>query len=900
MRLGPRSVARLASARAVARLVAITCRHARLTLIIYLALGVAALLFAAGHFTMTSDTTKLISDKASWRRHELAMDAAFPQNSGDLTLVVVDGATPELAESAAASLASRLEARRDLFVSIRRPDAGPFFEREGLLFLSTPEVQATTDQLVSAQPFLGPLAADPSLRGVMGAISTLAKGISSGDTDLTRVAKPVGGLADTLQRIAAGQPASFSWQQMIAGDAGGLKAPKRRVIVARPKLDFAALMPGEASSEAIRQAAKDLRLDAAHGVRVQLTGSVPLADEEFASLADRAWLVTSSMLLAVVVMLWLAVKSVRLVGAILFTTLLGLLLTTAAGLATVGRFNLISVAFIPMFVGLGVDFGIQFSVRFRAERLIHKDLRGALVSAAKHIGGSLALAAAAITLGFLAFLPTDYIGVSELGIISGMGMVIGWLLSITLLPATILLLRPPPQTGEVGSKRLAPVDRFLVERRKLVLWIFAISTIAGVASLPLVKFDFNPLHLKNPRGEAVATMTQIMRDPDQTPNTISTLVPSQAAADALAARLEKLPEVAQALTLSSFVPQDQAPKLAAIADAQLLLDPTLNPFETLPPPSDAEDVQALRSAAADLRAAAGSANGQRAPDALRLAAAVEALASGPPIRREAARAALVPPLKVVLDQVRNLLLAEPVTLDSLPPDLRADWIARDGRVRVEVAPRGDSNDNATLERFSKAVLRLAPDASGPPISIQGAGNTISRAFIQAGVLSLIAISLLLLFVLRSLREVAFTLAPIVVAGFLTLGTCVLIAQPINFANIIAFPLLYGVGVAFHIYFVMAWSQGARDLLQSSLARGVLFSALTTGAAFGSLMFSSHPGTASMGKILMISLVWTLVAALLFEPALLGPPETRRARPSRRKRRSGLDRTVRAAPPAATP
>ena len=97
----------------------------------------------------------------------------------------------------------------------------------------------------------------------------------------------------------------------------------------------------------------------------------------------------------------------------------------------------------------------------------------------------------------------------------------------------------------------------------------------------------------------------------------------------------------------------------------------------------------------------------------------------------------------------------------------------------------------------------------------------------------------------------------------------LIGWPINFANIIAFPLLFGVGVAFHIYFVMAWRDGATNLLQSSLARGVFFSALTTGTAFGSLMFSSLPGTASMGRILMISLIWTLVAALIFEPALLG-------------------------------
>lgn len=848
--------------------------HPWLTVLACLVLSAAAFWFTAGHFAMTSDTAALISDKVPWRQHEIAMSAAFPQNS-DTTVVVVDGATPELAESAAASLAAKLEPQTKLFRSVRRPDAGPFFAKEGLLFLSTPEVRSTTDEIVSAQPFLGPLAADPSLRGVMNAVGTLADGITQDQTDFASVHKPIRALADTLQKVAAGQPAFFSWQAMVVGDKG-MSAPTRRFIIAQAKLNYDDLMPGADASDAIRATARSLNLDPAHGVRVRLTGSVPLSDEEFASLTDRVWLVTGSMGLAVLVMLWLAVKSARLVAAILITTLIGLLLTTAAGLVTVGRFNLISVAFIPLFVGLGVDFGIQFSVRYRAERLVHEDLKTALTGAATGIGGSLSLAAAAITLGFLAFLPTQYIGVSELGMIAGVGMVIALLLNVTLLPALILLFRPRRQTEEVGSSRMAPVDHFLVRRRKLVLWAFAASTAVSIALLPLVRFDFNPLHLRNPHGEAMSTLNDLIKDPNQTPNTIDVLAPSLPAADQLAKRIDRLPEVAQTVTLSSFVPDDQPAKLAAISDAQLLLDLTLNPFEVQPAPSDAEVVQAMRDTAAKLRAAAAVKSGPGVADAGRLAGALEAIADGPPAARARAQAALIPPLNVLLDQIRNLLLAEPVTLQSLPPDLVSDWVTKDGRARVQVSPLGNSNDNAVLQKFSQAVRKVAPDASGAPISIQEASKTISHAFILAGLLSLVAITALLLLILRSPREVAFTLAPIVLAGFLTLATCVLIGQPINFANIIAFPLLFGVGVAFHIYFVMAWRAGTKDLLQSSLARGVFFSAMTTGTAFGSLMFSSHPGTASMGKILMISLIWTLVAALIFEPALLGPPQKKAA------------------------
>jgi predicted RND superfamily exporter protein len=185
-------------------------------------------------------------------------------------------------------------------------------------------------------------------------------------------------------------------------------------------------------------------------------------------------------------------------------------------------------------------------------------------------------------------------------------------------------------------------------------------------------------------------------------------------------------------------------------------------------------------------------------------------------------------------------------------------------------PRGDTADNAVLTGFTRAVQAVAPDAVGAPISIQEAGRTITSAFTAAGLYSFLAITALLFVVLRRWRDVAMTLMPILLTGVLTLGTCVLIGQPINDANIIAFPLLMGIGVAFQIYFVMAWRRGDGSLLSSSLARAVFFSALTTATGFGSLWVSRHPGTAGMGKLLMISLFWTLVSALIFQPALMGP------------------------------
>ncbi|MDB5481971.1 MAG: hopanoid biosynthesis associated transporter-like protein HpnN [Caulobacteraceae bacterium] len=858
-----------------ARLVAFSADHAGVVAAVGFALAVAAMIFTVTHFSLNSDTDQLISWKLPWRQREATFNRLF-HIEGDQIVAVIDGATPELAEEAAAALTARLQSRPDLFRFVDRPDGGPYFAREGLLFQDVAQVRDQMDQLVKAQPFLGPLAADPSLRGLAGTLSTVVQGVSAGQVALTDLNRPITGLAGTLDTLRSGRPAFFSWRALIS-DKPVDRRELRRIVVASPILDFKNLLSGQKPTAFIRHAARAAHFDPAHGVRVRLTGPVPLQDEEFATLADRAGLIGSLAGAAILIMLWMAVRSPRLIAAIVTTTLIGLVCAAAVGLLIFHRFNVISVAFIPLFVGLGIDFGIQMSVRFRAELEAWLTLRDALVAAGRGMGRSLTLAATAIATGFLAFAPTAYVGVSQLGVIAGLGMFIALGLNLTVLPALIRLLGAPSGAPPHEAAFLERLDGVILGHRRLVVGTAVAAALVCAASLPWVRFDFDTLHMKSAKVESVATLLDLMSDPDQSPNTVEIIAPSLAAADALARRLERLPEVSQARTLSSFIPTDQAEKLAIIRDAATLLDLTLDPLVTEPPPSDAENVAALRKTAADLRAAAANSTRISAQAALRLAGDFDWLADAPPAARVLATQMLMPPLETVLAQTRTALSAQPVTLADLPPEITRDWLAPDGRARASVVPRGDANNTAVLDRFIDAVQRVVPDATGPAVEVREGGRAVAAAFAEAGALSFVAITLLLYGVLRRVRDVAITMAPIVLTGLLTLGTCVAIGQPLNFANIIALPLLFGIGVAFHIYFVMAWRGGGTHLLQSSLTRAVFFSALATATGFGSLWASRHPGTASMGKLLMISLVWTLVSALLFQPALMGPPPKDRAR-----------------------
>lgn len=854
----------------IVRIVRACCRRPFLVLAVAALATLAAVLFAYEKFAINTDTSEFISAKLPWRQREIQLDAAFPQQV-DTLLVVVDGRTPELAANAADRLAAALEVR-DHIQAVYGAETNRLFDKNGLLYVSADEVRTTTEQLIRAQPFLGTLAADPTLRGLAQALAFIPVGVKEGQISLKDFATPLANLSTAIDTLLQGRPVSVSLTELMTGEPPASRE-LRRFIRVKPVLDYEDLEPGAKASEAIRNTAAELEFTPDKGVTVRLTGQVAMADEEFASVADGALRNLLLTLSAVLLLLWIGLRSGRIIFAVVVCLLVGLALTAAVGLALVGALNLISVAFAVLFVGIGVDFGIQVAVRYRRERHLNGDLQGALGAAASAVAKPLALAAAATAVGFFAFLPSDYVGISELGLIAGVGMIIAFITSLTLLPALLSLLRPPAEHHAIGYSGLEPVDRFTARYRIPLLVFIAVAVIAGLPLFNHLKFDFNPINLRNSSVESVTTFLDLAKDPTTTPNVINVLAPSLSEANDLAQRLNKLPEVSETATLQSFVPSDQEQKLADIADAAALLDPTLNVPETRPAPIDEETRKALNEAADAFQKL------DQAEDpavSTKIAKSLQALAEASAEKRAAAETALLGGLKLRLQQIRSSLHPEPVSLDSLPKELTEDWVAKDGRARVEVRPAGNQNDNETMARFASAVLKIAPEATGMPILIQESAKTIVRAFIYAVALALLCITVLLFIVLRSTRDVLLTLVPLLIAGIVTLELTVLFGLPLNFANIIALPLLLGVGVAFKIYYVLAWREGETNLLSSALTRAVFFSALTTATAFASLWLSNHPGTSSMGKLLSLSLLTTFVAAVLIQPILMGPP--RHAKP----------------------
>src|SRR5215469_7313687 len=496
--------------------------------------------YAVRNFAINTDVNQLISPDLPWRQRELAFVDAFENNYGKV-LAVVDAPTSEQATAASKALAAKLAEDPALFSSVQQLSESEFFGRNGILFLPADQVTEAMSGLAQAQPLIQVLTGDPSWRGLVQALAFSFQGISAQKYTLDDMVRPLTMFAKPIEDTLKGERASFSWRELV-NNKPPTPSDLRRFIDISPMLDYGALEPGKKATTAIRKAAADIGLDQQYHARLRLTGPVAIQDEEFATLQDHAFENALGTIIVVLIILWLALKSPKIILAVFISIFMGLAVTAALGLWMVGALNPISVAFAVLFVGIGVDFGIQFSVRYRAERYEINNLRVALANTAKHVGVPLTLAAAATACGFMSFLPTDYRGVSELGQIAGVGMIIAFLGSITLLPALLRVLNPPGEKEPLGYARLAPVDRFMERNRIPIIVGTAVVVLGGLPLLAHLQFDFNPINLNSPKAESIATYLDLRSDPATGASTIEVLAPSLADAKRDAERIGKLTE----------------------------------------------------------------------------------------------------------------------------------------------------------------------------------------------------------------------------------------------------------------------------------------------------------------------------------------------------------------------
>lgn len=832
--------------------------------------------YTTRHFSLTTNLVEMLDDRLPFRQAAKELERAFPDLVENI-VIVVDADSVVRANEIAHQLAGRLRLDTRHFESVYEPAGDSFFMRNGLLYLDIPALEDLGLTLAKAQPMLGTLAGDMSIRGLFAVLNrSLDQQLSSEDE---KMLVPVfDNLSQTIENQLGGHPVRLSWQHRMFGDALPFETGNRGFVLVRPRLDFTQVESAAEPIEVIRASIAQMPLDS-KSERIRLTGAPVMDNEELGNAVDGIEFSGLLSFALVSVITVFGLRSPRHIIAILITLAVGLIFTGAFATWAIDALNVISINFAILFIGMGVDFGIQVGLRYKEEIQSGHDHRDAIRRTGAGLGGALTLATVAAAMSFFAFLPTSYLGLAELGVISGVGVTIAMLLNLTLLPALLTVLPKRWEFRQPDARGLKAASYNPCRHRKVILWIAAFATVGSAALLPWVQFDFNPLNMKNEASESVATFKELLADPNTTPYTISVVASDLDSARTLARKIGSLPSVDKAITLADFVPEQQEEKFAIVDEMNLLLGPVLAQTRSTGTPSLDQEVRAVDEFEQKLSGAdPAKFSSSMAASVARLKTALGALKSAPdwpePAVSELRRNA-IGDLPETLEVLRQFLDPAPVRLEDLPRELAERYRSPDGRARLEIFPKEDLRDNRALRRFVHEVQSVAPGATDSAVDLTEGGDAVVRAALEAMLLAFAATAFLLIVVLRSIGDTLLVLVPLIFSLLLTAASSVLVRIPFDLANIIALPLLLGLANAYGVYLVLRLrSEGCiQKLFRTYTPRAILFSMLTTMCSFGTLAVSTHRGLSGIGILVTLSLFFAVLSSLLLLPAIVAVRES---------------------------
>ncbi len=871
-----------ALSRACARWIAAVDRHAGRILRLGLSLTVALALYAVFNLGINADTHALINPQLPFQIRQRELTKTF-HTLGDGILVVIDADSPAAAHRAADALAASLVERTDLFTQVHVPGGGPFFERNALLYLEPDQLEDLTDRLSALQPFLAELARDQSLVGVAGLLRQALAAEREGTRTGLDVSTALDRISAAVEATNAGRPAIDPWGTALLGGALPAEA-RRRVVELRPRLDYGKLLNAAPHLQAIRDVVHALKLDdPERATFVRITGEPVLNYEELIAVGTQSRHVAVISFVLFTATVCFALRSVRVVLALVGSLLVSLTWSNAFAAATVGSLNQISAAFNVILIGLGGEFGIHFCMRYAELRAAGRPRSEALTGTGTSVGPSLFSSAGTTAIGFFIFLLTDFTGVAQLGLISGVGMFVSLASTLTILPALLAVGADRAPTPPAPHPWIARLEHLPLRYASTVRIAAAVLGIVGVCLLPRVRFDHNLLNLRDPNTESVATFEDLLANRGSSPWSIDAVAPDLTRAQAMAQTLAALPVVGKTQTLADYVPAAQGEKLEILEIASYIVPPAIVAGPT--PSADAQRgaLEALAAEAARTAARGGDAALVRSARRLRTALGEFLTASAVPGRASEALARLqanvVGSLPEQIGELAALLSPERVTLADLPPDLKEQMLASDGRARIEVFPREDVSESAALERFVDTVRAHVPDAAGGAVWLVEWGRVTWSAMLRALLGGMVCMVLFLVLLWRSVWDSLLAFFPLALAALLTCTALVLLGQPFNFANVIVLPMLIGMGVDNGVHLVHRHRTNPEevDVLATSTARAVFYAALTTMLSFGSLGLASHRGIAAIGQLLTVGVGLTLVSYVVVLPAVLEWDDRRRRR-----------------------
>ncbi|SHE21687.1 MMPL family transporter [methanotrophic endosymbiont of Bathymodiolus puteoserpentis (Logatchev)] len=843
-------------------------RYAWLLVISTLLLSSLSLYYVKDHLGVNNNSAEMLSPDLPFQKDTKRFDTAFPQNA-DTIIFIVEAATPEETAIASKQLLNSLKNSSHYFESSYIPEDNAFFRQQALLYLSPEELENLASNLTDAQPFIGYLTQNYSLTGLF---TILTQALEQQDSVISQsLPALLNSINQAIINTIRNQSYHVSWQTIL--NPSKLANKTRRIVIAKPKRDFYSMMPAAAAVKKAREITAQLSANMAN-LKIGITGDVVLQHEELESIGDGAVLSGIGSFILVFLILFRCFHSFKLLFATIITLLIGLSLTAGFAAIAIGHLNVISISFAALYIGLGVDFAIHVCLHYR-EGIAQKHSHFIAIKKALHsVGFSLFLCALTTSIAFFAFVPTDYKGVSELGLISGVSMFISLGLSLVFLPALLSLLNLKKAHAFENSNQTSWIKTVPLRYKKTIRSISILLAIACLFAIPYITFDSNPVDMRNPNSPSVIAFKNLLKSTTDSPYALNALCKNIEETHSLVQKLKQLPTVSNTVTLTDLVPSDQEDKLFTIEDLNMILGPQLSQFDSTLAPSDTPKVlsefqNTLSSVLKNNQSGISAEILQALSHSIGQYQAALQQSTDPAQLNKRLDDSILGLLPHTISTLSQSLTAYEFNLDSLPDYIRNQWLSPTGIYRVMILPKQDLNIPANLKQFALDVQSVAPAAVGLPVGDLASGQAVVNAFKMAFSFSFALITILLLLILKSLYKTLLVLGPLILASLLTCSVNVLLGIPFNFANIIALPLLLGMGVDSGIHIMHCLHEQLEDnqhILQSSTARGVMFSSITTMSSFISLALIPHFGIASMGITLAVGISFTLICTLIVLPA----------------------------------
>ena len=792
------------------------------------------------NLSINTSTDSLIDDQLTFKKNQKKLKKHFNVLNNNI-LIRIKGNNSKKIETIFLEIENKLDQREE-FDFYYSPNFDKFFKSNFFSLLSEKQKIDFIDQLYQFQPFISELNNNKKLEGFNNFIDLVLK--SQNNNEIKSL--------DIVFKnfiLALNTRTEVDWKKILRKDFDEI------FILLSVNENYLVTNGFSLTYEFLKSLREKYN---SKNVNIQFTGGLIIDHEEIKSVSSGAALSGLLSIILVSIILYASLKKIKLIFCLIVSILVGLFITTGITSLTIGSLNLISVAFAVLFIGLSVDFGIQVFLRIlenQKEDIGLENFKSELGSVSRTI----TIASIPSIVGFLSFVPTKYTGLSELGIISAIGLFVGLLVNILFLPAIYLFIKKTDSIiiERKKNKLWQRFSNFILSNKYYLLFSLLIISIYNFTFIKSISFDSDAMKLKDQKLQSVLLAKELI-EKNPTSDYIISIVENKEIDSSKLKDLLNNSNIQEIRSVGTLFKEYKSENL----DYLKFLITTGVSKEFYSSPEEFDRFQKLLLEIKNLKIGNISSICEELINKL-----------SPIVANQKEIKNIEELFFNKFNDLNNVILTignkKNINYDEIPDYYKNRFESLDGFYRYEVIPSKDVNIKENLEEFVDSVQRFYPDATGMPVVQLEAGKIVKNSFIYAFIFSFIITFFYLLVIFKDLYKVLLCIFSLLIALILLIFLMIVFKIDLNFANMISLPLLFSLGISYPIYFVTRLSEkgNVTSVFNSNTPLAIFTSSLTTICSFGTLFFSSHQGTSSMGLLLFISLLTTLVSSLIFLPII---------------------------------